>query len=99
MTSDQKLFEDRKARAAAWFAELRDRLCAAFERLEQRLMDFEQRQQELQIGHRLRARMFRECSRYQVLTSSVQIRGEPPTPGAAAIRFTSLVRCGSFRPA
>ena len=26
--------EDRKARAAAWFAELRDRLCAAFERLE-----------------------------------------------------------------
>ena len=26
--------EDRKTRAAAWFAELRDRLCAAFERLE-----------------------------------------------------------------
>lgn len=29
--------EDRKARAAAWFAELRDAICAAFERLEQDL--------------------------------------------------------------
>jgi len=28
-------FDERKARAAAWFAELRDRICAAFERLEE----------------------------------------------------------------
>ena len=30
-------FDDRKARASAWFADLRDRICGAFERLEDEL--------------------------------------------------------------
>jgi coproporphyrinogen III oxidase len=34
MTDDDADFTQRKARASAWFAELRDRICAAFERLE-----------------------------------------------------------------
>ncbi|WP_207483364.1 oxygen-dependent coproporphyrinogen oxidase [Arenibaculum pallidiluteum] len=35
MTADRaSTEEDRKARASAWFAELRDRICAAFERIE-----------------------------------------------------------------
>jgi coproporphyrinogen III oxidase len=34
MTMDPRQLEDRKARAVAWFAALRDQLCAAFERLE-----------------------------------------------------------------
>ena len=35
--SDTDLVEDRKARARAWFEDLRDRICAAFEAIEDAL--------------------------------------------------------------
>ena len=37
--SDTDLVEDRKARARAWFEDLRDRICAAFEAIEDALVE------------------------------------------------------------